>query len=102
MIDSEWYPADFDAKQRLALDAAAEIEDTQDIAELTSYVEAIRYGDYELLPDVENDYDLGYAHLDETGLCDDLEEFFDWKSFGHWINRDRGGEFTSYGWVCFF
>ena len=96
MIDSEWYPADFDAKQRLALDAAAEIEDTQDIAELTSYVEAIRYGEYEL------DYDLGYAHLDETGLCDDLEEFFDWKSFGHWINRDRGGEFTSYGWVCFF
>ena len=102
MINSEWYPADFDDYQCKALDAASDIANTEDLNDLTPYIKAIRSGNFKFLPDVEDYADLGYAHREDTGLVENLQWLFDWEEYGYEINRDYSGDFTSYGWIAFF
>lgn len=102
MINSEWYPADFDDYQCEALDAAAEVVGTEDLTELEPYVKAIRDGNFKFLPNVNDYRDLGYANREFTGLYENLEYLFDWETFGEEIDRDDNGDFTSYGWIAFF
>ena len=101
MINSEWYPVDFDDYQCQALDAAAEMQGTEDLSELAPYIKAIRNGRYQFLPDVYNARDLGYANSEMTGLNDALAVFFDWEAFGESLNCDYNGAFTCYGWIAF-
>lgn len=94
------YPADFDDEQCLVLDAAIDAGycDEDDFGDV---VARIRKGDYEFIPDVYDDYDLGYAFREIVGLDEKLEFYFDWERFGNDINLDRSGQFTTYGWLTF-
>ncbi len=95
------YPEDFNEEQCQALEAAAEIAGTDDMSELEDYIDCIRQGRYELLPDVQTYEDLGYANREYTGLFDEYAYLFNWEKFGEEINADKRGEFTSYGWITF-
>ena len=61
--------------------------------------------DIELIPDVKNDYDLGYYWVEESGCYDtkslgNLVNYIDYESFGKDIRLDEAGDYTSYGYVC--
>lgn len=56
------------------------------------------------IPDVENDYDLGYYYLDVEGALYELQKnhsvlanYFDYEAYGRDIRFDEGGIFTSSG-----
>lgn len=60
--------------------------------------------DYNLMPDVNDDYDLGYYWAVESG-CYDLEKmghlanYFDYEAFGRDIAIEANGGFTQYGFI---
>lgn len=102
-MENSKYPADFDEEQCLVLDAAIEAGycDEEDAESMKRVIGYIRNGDYEFLRGVYDDYDLGYAFREIVGLDENLEFYFDWAKFGRDIDLDRGGEFTSHGWLTF-
>lgn len=60
--------------------------------------------DYNLYYDLENDYDLGYYWIEESGCYDlsnwgNLANYFDYESFGRDIRFESDGNFTNYGWI---
>ena len=60
--------------------------------------------DIELIPDVKNDYDLGYYWIEESGCYDtkamgNLARYIDYESFGRDTRIDEAGDYTSYGYV---
>ena len=60
--------------------------------------------DYELIPDVDSDYDLGYYYVHEVGCYDlkaigDLANYIDYESYGWDCRLDGGGSYTSYGYL---
>lgn len=68
------------------------------------YVDIEDIDDYMLYSDIEDEYDLGYYWINESG-CYDLSEmgnlanYFDYAAFGRDINLETDGGFTSYGWI---
>lgn len=60
--------------------------------------------DYALYYDVNNDYDLGYYWLNESG-CYDLDDmghlanYIDYEAFGRDIRLESNGGYTMLGWV---
>lgn len=60
--------------------------------------------DYNLYPDINSEYDLGYYWIEESGCYDlrglgNLAYYFDYEKFGRDITFDGNGGFTSYGWI---
>lgn len=60
--------------------------------------------DYYLLNDVNNDYDLGYYWIEESGCYNlssmgNLANYFDYEAFGRDVNMESNGGFTTYGYV---
>jgi len=58
----------------------------------------------ELIPDVDNERDLGYYYVEDSGIYDTkslgpLANYIDYESFGRDIQLDKAGSFTSYGYV---
>lgn len=104
-MENSKYPADFDEEQCLVLDAAIEAgyvdEDDEPPFAFGYFVDRIRKGDYEFLRGVYDEYDLGYSYRDIVGLDENLEFYFDWAKFGRDINIERGGDFTTHGWLTF-
>lgn len=68
------------------------------------YVDPDDIDDYNLLTDVNDEYDLGYYWAVESG-CYDLEKmghlasYFDYSGFGRDIAIEADGGFTSYGFI---
>ena len=60
---------------------------------------------FEILTDVENDYDLGYYYIEEAGIYDmsgmgNLASYIDYERFGRDVALEEGGVFTDHGYVC--
>lgn len=60
--------------------------------------------DWLLNPYIENDYDLGYYYAIEVGCIDfsgqeELENYFDFESYGRDMRINSNGNFTKYGWI---
>lgn len=61
-------------------------------------------GDYILLSEVNDRYDLGYYYAVEVGCIDFgkneiLERYFDFESYGRDIDLETNGGFTEYGYI---
>ena len=59
---------------------------------------------FDFLPDVNNDYDLGYYWIEESGCYDTnamgaLSNYIDYAGFGRDIQMDESGLFTDHGYV---
>lgn len=95
------YPADFDSQQRAMLDEAAAIYDfATDEDAFADTVTAIRDGDYFYVDGARDEYDIGYAQRDITGVDEALECFFDFAAFGEQIaDSYEGGGFARFGWL---
>ena len=67
-------------------------------------VEPCDVDEYQLMEDVETDYDLGYYWVEESG-CYNLDElgnlahYIDYERFGRDIAIETDGGFSSYGWI---
>lgn len=97
------------------LNEYAEQLDNLDKWELETYAAAVEYwgrkyvdiddiDEYNLFPDVQSDYDLGYYWAVESGCYDlsnmgHLANYIDYESFGRDIGFETDGGFTSYGWI---
>jgi hypothetical protein len=60
--------------------------------------------DYYLYSDINNDYDLGYYWIEESGCYDTstigaLANYIDYEGFGRDVRFESNGGFTSYGWI---
>lgn len=60
--------------------------------------------DYNLYSDVNDDYDLGYYWINESGCYDlrdmgNLANYFDYEAFGRDIRFESNGGFTKLGWI---
>ena len=60
--------------------------------------------DYYLHKDINNDYDLGYYWVEESGCYDTrdlgtLANYIDYEGFGRDLSFDLDGGFTNYGWI---
>ena len=68
------------------------------------YVDINDLDDYNLYSEVNNEYDLGYYWIEESG-CYELEKlghlanYFDYERFGRDIAIEADGGFTSYGFI---
>ena len=70
-----------------------------DLINLTSNLDA-----FEVMPDVENDYDLGYYYIEEAGIYDlsnmgNLASYIDYERYGRDVALEEGGVFTDKGYV---
>lgn len=59
---------------------------------------------YILYSDINDDYDLGYYWIVESGCYDlnsmgNLSSYIDYEAFGRDIELETDGGFTSYGWI---
>jgi len=59
---------------------------------------------YDFLPDVENDYDLGYYWVEESGCYDskgmgNLSNYIDYERFGRDVRMDESGDFAQGGYI---
>lgn len=60
--------------------------------------------DYNLYYDINNDYDLGYYWIEESGCYDlsnmgNLKNYIDYERFGRDIRFESNGGFTTHGWI---
>ena len=60
--------------------------------------------DYILYSDINNDYDLGYYWIVESGCYDlknmgRLADYIDFEAFGRDVAIDSDGGFSAYGWI---
>lgn len=60
--------------------------------------------EYNLYPDIENDFDLGYYWAVESGCYDldkmgNLAHYIDYEAFGRDIRLEADGGHTSFGWI---
>ena len=78
------------------LKAASEIWSVDDVLNNTP-------DDYRLYTDINNDYDLGYYWIEESGCYDtkalgNLSNYIDYEGFGRDVRFESNGDFSSYGW----
>ncbi|MBR4981927.1 MAG: antirestriction protein ArdA [Lachnospiraceae bacterium] len=86
-----------------------EKEVVQAITEIMSGAETLddaidKLDDYSLYPDIQNDYDLGYAYIHEWGCVDTrnlgfLSSYIDYEALGRDLDLDGMGSFTSKGFL---
>lgn len=58
--------------------------------------------DYILYTDINDEYDLGYYWIEESGCYEVpnfLQNYIDYESFGRDIRLDGRGAFTKHGWI---
>ena len=60
--------------------------------------------DYNLYSDINNDYDLGYYWIVESGCYDlkqmgRLADYIDFEAFGRDVAIDSNGGYSDYGWI---
>lgn len=58
--------------------------------------------DYNLMEDIENEFDLGYYWIEESGCYDIpsfLQGYIDYEKFGRDITFDGNGFMSSHGWL---
>lgn len=77
--------------------AACEIWSFKEVVENSPY-------DYNLYTDINDDYDLGYYWVNESGCYDlrnmgNLANYIDYESFGRDIRFETNGGFTNFGWI---
>ena len=77
-------------------------ENTGSVQELINLTENLDCFDY--LPGVQNDYDLGYYWIEESGCYDTsnlgaLANYIDYEGFGRDIRYEEGGVFGDNGYV---
>jgi antirestriction protein len=96
---NEWLQrvADLDAYDLKVYAAAVEIWGDRN-------VEPEDTDEYNLYPDIETDYDLGYYWAVESGCYDldkmgSLANYIDYDAFGRDIRLETDGGFSSYGWI---
>lgn len=68
------------------------------------YVDVDDIDEYRLMEDIEDEYDLGYYWVHDSGCYDldkmgNLANYIDYKGFGRDINLEADGGFTSYGFI---
>ena len=68
------------------------------------YIDIDDLDNYNLYPDINDNYDLGYYWAVETGCYDlskmgNLANYFDYESFGRDIAIEADGGFTTYGFI---
>jgi len=81
------------------LEAGEYSSNIQNLINLAGNLDSFGY-----MPSVEDDYDLGYYWLEESG-CYDLEsmgelgKYIDYERYGSDLSTNEGGTFTSQGYV---
>ncbi|MCW6094572.1 antirestriction protein ArdA [Clostridium sporogenes] len=69
----------------------------------TNVLEAIEnIDDYNLNEDINNDYDLGYYWIEESGcyeIPENIKYYIDYEKFGSDISINANGFFSSNGWI---
>lgn len=62
---------------------------------------------YLMYDGIEDDYDLGYYYIHETGLFHDLSKtgsvlanYIDYEAYGRDVRLEEGGVYTQHGYVC--
>ena len=66
------------------------------------YVELDELDEYNLISDIQDEYDLGYYWAVESGCYDikgPLANYFDYEAFGRDIDIETEGGFTKYGFI---
>ena len=70
------------------------------------YIDVLEFSadDYRLYEDIDNEYDLGYYWIEESGCYDtrnwgSLSNYFDYEAFGRDINLEANGGFCKYGFI---
>lgn len=81
------------------LDMGEYAGNVKDLINLTESTDCFDY-----LPGVENDYDLGYYWIEESGCYDtrglgNLSNYIDYAAFGRDIQMDESGLFTDHGYI---
>lgn len=84
--------------------ASCEWDSPRYVEDLMDRAEDVKRGDIRLYEDIDNDYDLGYYWIEESGCYDlsnlgNLAHYIDYEAFGRDISIDADGGFTSYGFV---
>lgn len=68
------------------------------------YIDLDDLDEYRIISDIEDEYDLGYYWVHESGCYDlgkmgTLANYIDYKAFGRDISLETDGGFCSYGWI---
>lgn len=82
-----------------AMDIGDHSSSLQDIINLTENLDC-----YDIYPDIEDEYDLGYYYIQEAGIYDlesmgQLANYIDYEHFGRDVSLDEVGYFTEFGYV---
>ena len=87
------------------LEAALELgEHCDDVYELIELIDGME-DNYDFLPGVYDDGDLGTYWVEESGCYDTkslgpLANYIDYERFGRDIRYDEGGVYTDHGYIC--
>ena len=82
------------------LGAVLEYETCRSVSEVIDLLDEL--DEFDLLPDVEDDEDLGYYYVEEYGSIDipeHLKNYFDYEAFGRDVRLENSCLFTSYGFL---
>lgn len=83
------------------LNAILECESCKSIDELKELIESL--DDYDLLPDIDDDEDLGYYYIEDCGIFPDIPEcirnYIDYEKFGRDVRLEGSIVYSSYGAV---
>lgn len=82
------------------LGAVLEYEACKSVSEVIDLLDEL--DEFDLLPDVENDEDLGYYYVEEYGSIDipeSIRAYFDYEAYGRDIRLESSCLFTSYGFL---
>ena len=124
-FDPEWFINDYEWTGDVSV---REIGEHENVYELNEYIQKLDYMDeweqktfcaavevfgeidpddldeFQLYEDIENDYDLGYYWVNDSGCYDlknmgTLASYIDYESFGRDIRLESDGDFSSLGWI---
>ena len=82
------------------LGAVLEYEACRSVSEVIDLLDEL--DEFDLLPDVEDDEDLGYYYVEECGsiyIPEHLKNYFDYEAFGRDVRLENLCLFTSYGFL---
>ncbi len=93
---SSWEQEQFAAIMESGCD---EVSDIDDLINLTYNLD-----NYDILPGINDESDLGYYYVHEAGIYDEKElgplaNYIDYERFGRDIAMDKGGRFTDQGYI---
>ncbi len=82
------------------LGAVLEVESCRSVGEIKELIEQL--DNFNLLPDIQEDEDLGYYYAEECcciEIPEHLRSYFDYEAYGRDIRLESTGTFTSYGYL---